>query len=223
VPGNVNSSGFWYGGILKCPQLVDPETGQLVPLSVQSLSANSAKIARVVVHGHGYAVQTFLPSMFLSGTAAAGGIALLNSIGNPGDQGNTAVPVSPLKNVIAMEAVDGSRHPRARRRVPHGRTCHEFAPRGVSAGPASSRSRPLRSLAQNRGSHNVVRPQEQVAHGAAQQIGQPPLRKVIGSVMHDVTPLAEAGQIVQLIVAGIVVEVGGRQHDPRRPHLSCFL
>jgi hypothetical protein len=60
APGNVNSSGFWYSGIVKCPQLVDPETGDLVPLSVQPLAAKSAKIARVAVHGHGYTVRTFL-------------------------------------------------------------------------------------------------------------------------------------------------------------------
>ena len=60
APNNVNSSGFWSPGILKCTQLIDPQTAELVPLAVQPLAAKSTKIGRITVHGHGYAIQTFL-------------------------------------------------------------------------------------------------------------------------------------------------------------------
>jgi hypothetical protein len=65
--------------------------------------------------------------------------------------------------------------------------------------------------------------QEQVAQGAAEQIRKPSLREMMRPVVHDVAALAEAAQIVQLIVAGVMVEMRGRQHDPRRPHAGCFL
>jgi hypothetical protein len=60
VPGNVNSAGFWYGGILRSSQLVDPQTAELFPLAVQPLAAPSVTIGGVTVHGRGYAMQTFL-------------------------------------------------------------------------------------------------------------------------------------------------------------------
>jgi hypothetical protein len=43
------------------------------------------------------------------------------------------------------------------------------------------------------------------------------------SVMHDVAALAKADKIAPLIVAGVMVEMSGRQHDPRCSHAGCFL
>jgi hypothetical protein len=70
---------------------------------------------------------------------------------------------------------------------------------------------------------SLIRSKEQIAQGAAEQIRKPSLREMMGPVMHDVAALAKAAEIAQLIVGRIMVEMSGRQHDPRRPHLSCFL
>ena len=60
VPGNISCSGFWNHNIIYAPALVDPQTGEAVPLSIRRLSAESAQIAKQAVHGLGYAFDTFL-------------------------------------------------------------------------------------------------------------------------------------------------------------------
>jgi hypothetical protein len=60
VPGDAMSSGFWNSGILKCRHLVDPQSAELVPLSVKPLAHKSATIAQTTIHGEGHSVDTFL-------------------------------------------------------------------------------------------------------------------------------------------------------------------
>ena len=60
APGDAMSSGFWNHGILAAHQLVDPQTAELVPLTVRDLGHRSAAVAGTHVHGTEYAVQTFL-------------------------------------------------------------------------------------------------------------------------------------------------------------------
>lgn len=60
APGDVLASGFWNHGILAAHALVDPQTAELVPLSVRALGTKSAKVAGASVHGAEYAVETFL-------------------------------------------------------------------------------------------------------------------------------------------------------------------
>ncbi len=60
APGDAMSSGFWNHGILAARQLVDPQTAELVPLTVRDLGHRSAKVAGTTIHGDEYAVETFL-------------------------------------------------------------------------------------------------------------------------------------------------------------------
>jgi hypothetical protein len=60
VPGDAMSSGFWNSGLLKCRHLVDPQTAELVPLSVKPLAHKSATIAQRTIQGEGHSVDTFL-------------------------------------------------------------------------------------------------------------------------------------------------------------------
>ena len=63
----------------------------------------------------------------------------------------------------------------------------------------------------------AVGPQEQIADGAAEEVGDPPLLEVVRPVVDEVTALAEAAQVAQPVVARIVIEVGGGKDDPCRP------
>ena len=62
--------------------------------------------------------------------------------------------------------------------------------------------------------------EEQVARGAAEQIGNPPLRQVVRAIVGQVAALTEAAQVAQPVVGRIVIEVRGGQHDARRPDRS---
>lgn len=59
--------------------------------------------------------------------------------------------------------------------------------------------------------------EEEVAEGLAHLKGKPAPAAMFGPVVQHVTALAERFQVAQPVVGGIVVEVGGRQHDTRRP------
>jgi hypothetical protein len=67
----------------------------------------------------------------------------------------------------------------------------------VKAGTPSSRHQPSR-----------VRPEKQIAEGAAQQIIEPPLRQMVRAVVDHVTALTP--QVAQPVVARIVIEMGRR-------------
>src|SRR4051812_48250535 len=57
---------------------------------------------------------------------------------------------------------------------------------------------------------------------AAQQIGDAPLLKVMGPVVDQMTTLTEASQILETVVARIVIEVGSGQNDAGLACASCF-
>ena len=63
APGTVFPSGFWNHDILGASELIDPQTGELVPLHIRRLSAETAQIAKQSIHGLGYAFDTFLKGM----------------------------------------------------------------------------------------------------------------------------------------------------------------
>ena len=60
VPGDAIGASFWNSEILNHPHIVDPRTGELVTLSVQSQDQKSAKIARRTIQGSGYAFESFI-------------------------------------------------------------------------------------------------------------------------------------------------------------------
>jgi hypothetical protein len=73
-------------------------------------------------------------------------------------------------------------------------------------------------MARPLGPESAIRPEKQVPRGAPEQIGDPPLRKVMRAIVGQVAALTEAAQVAQAVVARIVIQVRGGQHDARRPH-----
>jgi uncharacterized protein DUF6134 len=60
VSGDAVPASFWNRGILDHSYIIDPQTGELSALSVQSLEQKSANIARRPIHGSGYAFRTYV-------------------------------------------------------------------------------------------------------------------------------------------------------------------
>jgi hypothetical protein len=60
-----------------------------------------------------------------------------------------------------------------------------------------------------------VEAQEQVRGGVATPVGNPALSAMIRRVVKHVAALAEALEITQPVVGGIMIEVRGGQYDPR--------
>ena len=81
----------------------------------------------------------------------------------------------------------------------------------VKAGTPSSRHQPSR-----------VRPEKQIAEGAAQQISEPSLRQMVRAIVDHVAALAQALQIAPPVVTRVVVKVGRSQNDAGVPDLSGF-
>jgi hypothetical protein len=68
-----------------------------------------------------------------------------------------------------------------------------------------------------------IRTEEQVADRAPQQIGDAATRQMMRAIVYQVAALAKAAQISRTIIAGIVIEVGRREHDAASPDACCFL
>ena len=58
---------------------------------------------------------------------------------------------------------------------------------------------------------------EEIAKSLAHSQGHPAATLMLGSVVKHVAALAERFQVPRPVVARIVVEVSGRQHDPGGP------
>ena len=67
-----------------------------------------------------------------------------------------------------------------------------------------------------------VRPEEQIAERAAQQISEPPLRQMVRAIVDHVAALAQALQIAPPVVTRVVVEVGCSKNNAGVPDLSGF-
>ena len=67
-----------------------------------------------------------------------------------------------------------------------------------------------------------VAPQEQVARGIAQPVGDPALRQVVRPVMQHVAALAERAQVGEAVVTGVAVQMGSSQYDAGGPK-PCHL
>ncbi len=52
-----------------------------------------------------------------------------------------------------------------------------------------------------------VRPEKQVARGAAEQIGDPPLRQMMRAIMDQMAALTKAAQVAQPVVARIEIHI----------------
>ena len=59
----------------------------------------------------------------------------------------------------------------------------------------------------------MVGTEEQIAEGAAQQVGDPPLCQVVRPVVDHVASLAKAFQVARPIVGRVMVEVRCGEHD----------
>ena len=68
-----------------------------------------------------------------------------------------------------------------------------------------------------------VGPEEQIAKSTAQQIGDAAPGKMMRSVVNEMAALAQASQVLQPIVAGIMVEMGSGQNDAGLAHASGFI
>jgi hypothetical protein len=64
---------------------------------------------------------------------------------------------------------------------------------------------------------SAIRPQEQVARGAAEQVSDPPLCKMVRAIVDQVAALTQTAQVAQLVVRRIMIQVRGGQHNARRP------
>jgi hypothetical protein len=62
-----------------------------------------------------------------------------------------------------------------------------------------------------------VRSEKQVAHCTTQQIGDPPLRQVMRTIVDQMAALAQTAQVAQPVVGRIMIEVRGSQYDTRCP------
>jgi hypothetical protein len=67
-----------------------------------------------------------------------------------------------------------------------------------------------------------VGPEELIAEGTEQQAGDAASGEMMRPVMNEMAALAQASQVLQPIVAGIVIEVGSRQHDAGLTHVCRF-
>src|SRR3954447_19857404 len=72
------------------------------------------------------------------------------------------------------------------------------------------------------GVNGGVRAEKQVTERAAQQIGDPPLLKVMGPVVDQMATLTEASQVLETVIARIVIEVGSGQNDAGLACVSRF-
>jgi hypothetical protein len=86
----------------------------------------------------------------------------------------------------------------------------DFA-RGAGELPASAgMARPLAL-------ESAVRSQKQIPRGAPKQIRDPPLCHVVRAIVDQMATLTQAAQVAHSVVGRIVIEVGGGEHDARRP------
>jgi hypothetical protein len=67
-----------------------------------------------------------------------------------------------------------------------------------------------------------VRTKEEIAEGTAQEVGDPALRQMMRAVVDQMTALAQAAQVGGPIVARIVIEMGGGEHDTGVPYPGCL-
>jgi len=69
--------------------------------------------------------------------------------------------------------------------------------------------------------NNRIGAKKQVTERATQQIGDPPLRQMVRTIVNHVA-LTRAAEIAQPVVARIVIEVRRGQNDTGLAHLRCF-
>jgi hypothetical protein len=67
-----------------------------------------------------------------------------------------------------------------------------------------------------------VRPEEQIAEGATQEIGDPPLRQMMRPIVDHVATLAQALEIAQAVIARVMIEMRCGQDDAGLPYLCRF-
>ena len=82
--------------------------------------------------------------------------------------------------------------------------------------PASARARRVSGCSAGVGS------EEQIAEGTAQQVGDAAPGEMMRPVVNEMAALTQASQVLQPIVAWIVIEVGSGQNDAGLPHASRF-
>ena len=61
-----------------------------------------------------------------------------------------------------------------------------------------------------------VGPSEQITEGFAPKQGEPAAPAMLGPVVDHVAALTEGGEVGVRVIAGVVVAMGGSQHDPGR-------
>jgi len=68
-----------------------------------------------------------------------------------------------------------------------------------------------------------VKTEEQITESTPLQIGNPPLRQMMRPVVNQMAALAETSQVLQAIIAGIVIEMGSGQNNAGLAPVSRFL
>jgi hypothetical protein len=68
----------------------------------------------------------------------------------------------------------------------------------------------------------LVRSDEQIGARVTPAISDPALQQMPGAIMQQMTALAEAGEVAHPVVAWIVVDVRGGEHDARDPLARNF-
>lgn len=63
---------------------------------------------------------------------------------------------------------------------------------------------------------SAIKSKEQVTHRATPKQGPPALPAVFGTVMREMAPLAQSGEILWGVVSWVMIKMSARQHDTRR-------
>lgn len=63
---------------------------------------------------------------------------------------------------------------------------------------------------------SAIKPKKQVTHRAPSEQCSPALPAVFGTIMRKVAPLAQSCEVLRIIVAWIMIEVGACEHDACR-------